>query len=136
MLDRRDNEYLFANARGPWAGKQLSRELANKTTKHLGVRLTVRRWRHVAIGIAVQWLRQAGRTWEKDNEDEGYGQNEPELPDMDDGEEFSASVVDRIMIRQAIHGQRLAQNTYAINGAFFHRLGPQLIAVFEYASVA
>lgn len=134
VLDRRESEYLFADVRGPWAGEQLSRELANETAKFLGVRLTVRQWRHVAIGIAVQWLGKESRTWEK--EDEGDDQCEIELMDGDDGEAFPAGVVDHIMVRQASHGQRVAQNTYAINGAFLHRLGPQLIAAFEYASIA
>ncbi len=42
VLDRRESEYLFADVRGPWAGEQLSRELANETAKYLGIRLTVR----------------------------------------------------------------------------------------------
>ena len=108
--------------------------MANETAKFLGVRLTVRQWRHVAIGIAVQWLGKGSRTWEK--EDEGDDQYEVELVDGDDEEAFPAGVVDHIMVRQAGHGQRVAQNTYAINGAFLHRLGPQLIAAFEYASIA
>ena len=49
VLDRRETEYLFADVHGPWAGEQLSRELTRETTKHLGVRLTVKQWRHVAI---------------------------------------------------------------------------------------
>ena len=134
VLDRRESEYLFADVRGPWAGEQLSQELANETAKFLGVRLTVRQWRHVAIGIAVQWLGKESRTWEK--EDDGDDQYEVELVDGDDEEAFPAGVVDHIMVRQAGHGQRVAQNTYAINGAFLHRLGPPLIAAFEHASVA
>ena len=118
VLDRRESEYFFVDIHGPWAGEQLSRELANKTAKFLGVRLTVRQWRHVAIGIAVQWLGKESRTWEK--EDEGDDQNEMELVDGDDGEAFPAGVVDHIMVRQAGHGQRVAKNTYAINGAFLH----------------
>ena len=136
VQDRRESEYLFADARGPWAGEQLSRELANETTKHLGVRLTVREWRHVAIGIAVQWLGQESKTWEKDDEGNGPDKLELELPYGNGEEEMPEGVVDHIMVRQASHGQRVAQNTYAINGAFLHRLEPQLIAAFEYASLA
>lgn len=136
VLDRRESEYLFADIQGPWAGEQLSRELASETTKHLGVRLTVSAWRHVAIGIAVQWLGHASKTWEKDGEGDDQDELELESPGGLDEEEFPAGVVDHIMVRQASHGQRVAQNTYAINGAFPHRLGPQLIAAFEYASVA
>ena len=69
LLDRRELEYLFGDARGPWAGEELSQELSRATQKHLGVRLTVLGWRHVAIGIATRHLMQASKTWEKDDED-------------------------------------------------------------------
>ena len=71
VLDMRKSEYLFADVCGPWPGEQLSRELANETKKNLGVRLTVRAWRHVAIGIAVQWLGSGSKMWEKDEEGGG-----------------------------------------------------------------
>ena len=115
VLDRRESEYLFADARGPWAGEQLSRELANETTKHLGVRLTVREWRHVAIGIAVQWLGRESKTWEKDDEGDDLDKLELELPYGNGEEDIPHGVVDHIMVRQASHGQRVAQNTYAIS---------------------
>jgi superfamily II DNA helicase RecQ len=38
--------------------------------------------------------------------------------------------------RQAGHGRRVAQAHYAIDGAFLHRLGPELITAFEQASIA
>lgn len=138
VLDMRESEYLFADTRGPWAGEQLSRELTSETTKHLGVRLTVRAWRHIAIGIAVKWLGSGSKMWEKDGE--GGEENNDLLPDDndddgDDDEVLLARVADHIMVRQASHGQRVAQSTYAIDGAFLHRLGPQLIAAFEHASV-
>ena len=57
-LDHRESEWLFGDGQGPWVGAQLSWELAKATNKHLGVRLTVSMWRHVAIGIAVQHLMQ------------------------------------------------------------------------------
>ena len=139
VLDMRESEYLFADVRGPWAGDQLSWELASETTKHLGVRLTVRAWRHIAIGIAVQWLGSGSKMWEKDGE-EGEEKDAQLSNDSDDegnnNEVLPARVVDHIMVRQASHGQRVAQSTYAIDGAFLHRLGPQLIAAFEHASVA
>lgn len=40
-LDRRESEYLFGDARGLWAGEELSRELKATTGKHLGVELPV-----------------------------------------------------------------------------------------------
>ena len=64
-LDQRESEYLFADSRGPWAGEELTRALANATKKHLGVRLTVSAWRQVAIGIANKHLMRATKTWDK-----------------------------------------------------------------------
>jgi superfamily II DNA helicase RecQ len=40
------------------------------------------------------------------------------------------------LYRQAGHGRRVAQQHYAIDGAFLHRLGPELITAFEQASIA
>jgi len=40
------------------------------------------------------------------------------------------------LFRQAGHGRRVAQAHYAIDGAFLHRLGPELITAFEQASIA
>ena len=41
-----------------------------------------------------------------------------------------------IVIRQSGHGARVARGHYAIDGAFLHRLGPELLTVYELASVA
>jgi superfamily II DNA helicase RecQ len=133
-LDRRESEWLFGDSNGPWAGAQLSWELAKATNKHLGVRLTVSMWRHVAIGIAVQRLMQNSKVWEKD-EEEGDRDDE-EFAEGDDEEELEANAFDHIVVRQSGHGQRVAQAHYAIDGGFLHRLGPQLISAFERASVA
>ena len=62
VLNHGESEYLFADVQGPWAGEQLSRELAKETTDHLGVRLTIMQWRHIAISIAVEWLTKASKT--------------------------------------------------------------------------
>jgi hypothetical protein len=40
------------------------------------------------------------------------------------------------LYRQAGHGRRVAQQHYAINRAFLHRLGPELITAFKQASIA
>jgi hypothetical protein len=131
-LDQIESEFLFIDERGPWAGEQLSRQLAKETSKHLGVRLTVSKWRHVAIGIAVQHLMHSGKVWEKDEpEDDGE-----EFAEGDDEEELDANTMDHIIVRQSSHGQRVAQAHYAIDGGFLHRLGPQLISAFEKASIA
>ena len=41
VLDHRESEYLFRDARGPWAREELLRELNAITSKYLGVELTV-----------------------------------------------------------------------------------------------
>ena len=38
--------------------------------------------------------------------------------------------------RQSGHGRRVAQAHYAVDGGFLNRLGPELISVFEQASLA
>ncbi|OBT81213.1 hypothetical protein VE02_10225 [Pseudogymnoascus sp. 03VT05] len=104
VLNHRETEYLFADVKGPWAGEELSRELAKETTKHLGVRLTIMQWRHVAIGIAVEWLTKASKTWEQDED----GEEDEDFIEGDDEEEFSANMINNIIVRQASHGQRVA----------------------------
>ena len=44
--------------------------MAVVTAKHLGVRLTVSSWRHVAIAIGDEHLRKASRIWRQRLEDD------------------------------------------------------------------
>src|SRR5271163_914382 len=85
-LDRRESEYLFGDARGPWAGEELSETLGRITAKQLGVRLTASGWRHVAIGIATRHLARASKTWERDNIDAEEGVDD--FAEGDDEEEL------------------------------------------------
>ncbi len=97
-LDRRESEYLFGDMRGPWAGEELCQALSRITAKHLGVRLTVSAWRHVAIGIATRHLMRASRTWERDeagDEEEG----EDVFAEGDDEEELALDTFRHVMIR-------------------------------------
>jgi len=99
-LDRRESEYLFGDARGPWAGEELSQALSRETSKHLGVRLTVSSWRHVAIGIAIRHLMRASRTWERDDEgDEGDKEGVDEFAQGDDQEELDLDTFRHVMVR-------------------------------------
>jgi hypothetical protein len=87
----------------------------------------------VAIGVAVRHLmKAASKSWERDEDEEG----EEEFAEGEDEEELALNTFRHIMIRQSGHGQRVAQAHYAIDGAFLHRLGPELMTVFEQASVA
>jgi hypothetical protein len=94
-LDRRESEYLFGDIRGPWAGEELTRELSRISQKHLGVRLTVLAWRHVAIGIATRHLMRASRIWEKDDEDD----EADEFAHGDDQEELELDTFRHVMVR-------------------------------------
>jgi superfamily II DNA helicase RecQ len=130
VLDQRESEWLFGDSQGPWAGDQLSQALAKATAKHLGARLTISAWRHVAIGIAVRHLTQAHKIWEDDTQP---GDEEGE---EEESTELNENLQGHVLVRQASHGQRVAQAHYAIDGGFLHRLGPQLISAFEQASLA
>ena len=132
LSDQRESEYLFNDERGPWAGEELTRELSDTTTKHLGVRLTVSGWRHVAIGIAVRHLMRIGKMWEDDKTEE----EEDDFAEGEDDDELELATFQHIVIRQSGHGARVARSHYAIDGAFLHRLGPELLTVYEQASVA
>ena len=96
-LDRRESEYLFGDAQGPWAGEELSQALGRATEKHLGVRLTASGWRHVAIGIATRKLMRASKTWEKDNEDAEEGVDD--FAEGDDEEELALDTFRHIIVR-------------------------------------
>lgn len=99
-LDHRELEYLFADTKGPWAGEELSQQLSQQTKKHLGVRLTVSGWRHVAIGIATRHLARAKRTWGNDNEDNTNAEDKmDDFVEGDDQEELELDTLRHIMIR-------------------------------------
>ncbi|KAH8800167.1 hypothetical protein F5884DRAFT_862875 [Xylogone sp. PMI_703] len=91
VLDWRASEYLFTDERGPWAGEELSRQLARDSQKYLGIRLTARGYQQVAIGIALRKLKRVSCTWEKEdgmdeiNENE-EGEDEGALADEDEAE--------------------------------------------------
>jgi hypothetical protein len=95
-LDHRESEYLFGDARGPWAGEELSRELKAITGKYLGVELTVSSWRQVAVRIAECHLIRASKSWEKEEEDEEDGD---QFAEGDDKEELQATMFQHAVVR-------------------------------------
>lgn len=97
VLDGRESEYLFGDDGGPWDGEELSQALGSATDKHLGVRLTVSAWRHVAIGIATRRLMQASKTWEKDGE--GSDDEVEGFASGDDEKELELDTFRHIMVR-------------------------------------
>jgi hypothetical protein len=94
-LDQRESEYLFADTHGPWAGEQLTAALVQASRQHLGVRVTTRGWRHIAIGIAVRRLMRASKTWEKEGEEE----EGDDFAEGDDQEEVELNTFRHIIVR-------------------------------------
>lgn len=99
-LAQQESAYLFAGPRGPWAGEELSQALSKATSQHLGVRLTLSMWRHVAIGIAVRHLSRASRTWETDQEgEEGEEEAGAAFAEGNDAEELEQDTFRHILVR-------------------------------------
>jgi hypothetical protein len=135
-LGRDTSEYLFVEKRGPWAGAELTAGLAEVTTLHLGVRLPVSEWRHVAIAVGDRFLHKGIKTFRDEGvcgAGAGAGDDEEESPE-DDEEEITTMA--EIQVRQAGHGLRVARAHYAVDGEFLSRLGPELLWEFQRASLA
>jgi len=130
VVEKTKGDFLFADERGPWIQDQLSGEVAVATAKHLGVRLTVSGWRHVAIAIGNEHLRKASRIWKQDQEEEG------EAVEGESDGEVEQSLFEHILVRQSAHGKPTADLRYAIDGAFLNRLGPDLVSAYSQASRA
>ena len=119
----------------PWGQSQLAAAVAVATAKHLGVRLTVASWRHVAIAISDEHLRKASKIWkqrldDKDEDDEAVAVEEESEGEVDQAQ------LDIALIKQTGHGKRTAIANYAIDGAFFKHLGPDLVSAYSQASRA
>jgi len=64
VVQQTKGDFLFASEPDkPWGQSQLAAAVAVATAKHLGVRLTVASWRHVAIAISDEHLRKASKIW-------------------------------------------------------------------------
>ena len=133
VVSKTKGDFLFAVEKDqPWIQDQLSEAVAVATAKHLGVRLTVSSWRHVAIAIGDEHLRKASRIWRQRLEDEEEGE---EVEGESDGE-VEQSLFEHILVRQSAHGRQVAAGHYAIDGAFLNRLGPDLVSAYSQASRA
>lgn len=131
VVAKTKGDFLFVDEQGPWMGEQLSKGVAEATAKHVGVRLTVSGWRHVAIAIANEHLRKASRVWKHDQDQEG----EEAVEGESDGE-VEQSLFEHILVRQSAHGKQTADLRYAVDGAFLNRLGPDLVSAYSQASRA
>jgi superfamily II DNA helicase RecQ len=131
VIEKTKGDFLFADEHGPWIKDQLSVAVAVATAKHLGVRLTVSGWRHVAIAIGDEHLRKASRIWKQDQEEE-----EGEAVEGESDGEVEQSLFEHILVRQSAHSKQTADLRYAIDGAFLNRLGPDLVSAYSQASRA
>ena len=135
VIQKTKGDFLFAvEEEKPWIQDQLTAAVAVATTKHLGVRLTVSSWRHVAIAIGDEYLRKASRIWKQKLGDDEEGEAE-EVEGESDGE-VEQSMFEHIFTRQSGHSRQTAIAHYAIDGAFLNRLGPDLVSAYSQASRA
>jgi len=132
VVAKTKGDFLFADKQEPWIKDQLSGAVAVATAKHLGVRLTVSSWRHVAIAIGDEHLRKASRIWKQRQEEDEEG----EAVEGESDGEVEQSLFEHILIRQSAHGKQTAIGHYAIDGAFLNRLGPDLVSAYSQASRA
>jgi len=133
VVEKTKGDFLFADERGPWIQEQLSGAIAKATAQHLGVRLTVSGWRQVAIAISDEHLRRASRIWKRDQEEED---EEGEAVEGESDGEVEQSLFEHILVRQSAHSRQAAAGHYAIDGAFFNQLGPDLVSAYSQASRA
>jgi hypothetical protein len=76
-LGYKTSEYLFVNKQGLWAGAELTTRLAEATALHLGVRLLVSEWRHVAIAVGDCFLHKGIQAfWDSGVSGAGAGDKE------------------------------------------------------------
>jgi hypothetical protein len=87
-LGREASEYLFVDKRGPWAGAELTTGLAEATALHLGVRLPVSEWQHVAIAVGDRFLHKGIKAF-RDEGVSGAGAGDEEEPPEDDEKEIT-----------------------------------------------
>jgi hypothetical protein len=135
VVQKTKGDFLFAvEKEKPWIQDQLTAALAVATAKHLGVRLTVSSWRHVAIAIGDEYLRRESRIWKQKLGEDKEGEAE-EVEGESDGE-VEQSMFEHIFTRQSGHGRQTAMAYYAIDGAFLNWLGPDLVSAYSQASRA
>ena len=137
VVARTKGDFLFAtDPDRPWIEDQLSGAVAAATAKHLGVRLTVSSWRHIAIAIGDEHLRKASRIWRQELEGADDGAGAAAAAGGESDGEAEQSLFEHILIRQSAHSRQTAVGHYAIDGAFLSRLGPDLVSAYSQASRA
>jgi hypothetical protein len=64
------SDFIWHDENGPWEGSRMSRAMAAKTSKHIGVRITLRDYRHIAVAISRKHAREKGRQKSDFDQDE------------------------------------------------------------------
>src|SRR2546421_6186942 len=62
--------FLFADNNGPWSTERLTKVLTRETSKQLGFQMTVQKYRHIAIAIDWEFIRESSAEADEGDEDE------------------------------------------------------------------
>ena len=128
-----DGAWLWKDGRkGVWKTEQLSERLDLLSSAELGVTLTVRSYRHVAIelGRRIKGLMIRQVEMEAAAEDE----SDRETIDPSTGETRSQPQLEYLWDLQATHGSQIARNHYAVQVMYPNQLQPEMIANFREVS--
>lgn len=121
--------WLWKSAeKGMWATDELSRRLGLLTGTHLGVRLTVASYRHVAIefGRRIKGLLIRQREVEVGDDDEVE-----DMIDPGTGERRSRRRTEHIWDLQATHGSNIARRHYGLTVLFPNQLQPEMVSNYQ-----
>ncbi|KAI9830884.1 MAG: hypothetical protein M1826_004314 [Phylliscum demangeonii] len=107
--NKRHDHYLFATTRGPFTDRQATPALKSVTKRFLGYApdgLGFAAYRHVAIAIARRHCRKEYQDWHDCALDDGSSRDKE----------------DNIFDCQAGHSRRTAEQHYAVQAGFLHRI--------------
>jgi RAD3-like DEAD/DEAH box helicase len=125
--------WLWKDAsKGLWDTADLSRRLDTLTSAHVGVRLTVASYRHVAIELGRQIKGLVVRLAEMDAT--GGGNECEEWTDPRTGEVREQPLADYIWDLQATHSSRIAASHYALSVLYPDQLQPEMPSNYRLVS--
>lgn len=125
--------WLWKDAsKGLWSTDDLSRRLDTLTSTHVGVRLTVASYRHVAIELGRHIKGLVVRQMEMDAT--GGGNECEEWMDPQTGELRQQPLVDYVWDLQATHGSRIAASHYALSVLHPDQLQPEMLMNYKLIS--
>jgi hypothetical protein len=113
------SEWLWTNDQGQhWTSDKVSDILARSTGRHMGLRLTLSAWRHIAIAIDRKHVRGLAKGLEDEE------QSDEDDNDLEDPHDL-----------QAGHSTRTANLVYAVRHDLVRGLTDQSLGIFSRVSV-